>query len=106
MVTSIEINHKNVNSARKGQDVCIKIDPIPGESPKMFGRHFDETDMLVSKVRSIALSSLDLQHLKICFFSSQISRQSIDACKDYFRDDLLKADWALMVELKKQFQIL
>lgn len=68
MVTSIEINHKNVNSARKGQDVCIKIDPIPGESPKMFGRHFDETDMLVSKVRSIALSSLDLQHLEICFF--------------------------------------
>lgn len=38
--------------------------------------------------------------------SFQISRQSIDACKDYFRDDLLKADWALMVELKKQFQIL
>lgn len=37
---------------------------------------------------------------------SQISRQSIDACKDYFRDDLLKSDWALMVELKKQFQIL
>lgn len=39
-------------------------------------------------------------------FSLQISRQSIDACKDYFRDDLLKADWALMVELKKLFQIL
>lgn len=37
---------------------------------------------------------------------SQISRQSIDACKDYFRDDLMKSDWALMVELKKQFQIL
>lgn len=36
----------------------------------------------------------------------QISRQSIDACKDYFRDDLLKSDWALMVELKKTFQIL
>lgn len=32
-------------------EVCIKIEPIPGESPKMFGRHFDETDMLVSKVR-------------------------------------------------------
>ncbi|KAG8290029.1 Translation Initiation Factor 5B [Homalodisca vitripennis] len=37
---------------------------------------------------------------------SQISRQSIDACKDYFRDDLLKTDWQLMVELKKLFQIL
>jgi translation initiation factor 5B len=36
----------------------------------------------------------------------QISRQSIDACKDYFRDDLAKTDWQLMVELKKLFQIL
>lgn len=51
IVTSIESNHKPVESARKGMEVCIKIEPIPGESPKMFGRHFDETDMLVSKVR-------------------------------------------------------
>uniref|UniRef100_A0A2M4CH19 Eukaryotic translation initiation factor 5B n=1 Tax=Anopheles darlingi TaxID=43151 RepID=A0A2M4CH19_ANODA len=84
VVTSIEANHKQLETARKGQEVCIKIEPIPGETPKMFGRHFDEHDMLVSK----------------------ISRQSIDACKDYFRDDLLKSDWTLMVELKKTFQIL
>ncbi|XP_045763921.1 eukaryotic translation initiation factor 5B [Maniola jurtina] len=84
IVTSIEVNHKQVETARKGQEVCIKIEPIPGESPKMFGRHFDETDFLVSK----------------------ISRASIDACKDYFRDDLIKSDWQLMVELKKLFQIL
>ncbi|XP_023309007.2 eukaryotic translation initiation factor 5B [Lucilia cuprina] len=84
IVTSIESNHKQIESARKGQEICIKIEPIPGESPKMFGRHFDADDMLMSK----------------------ISRQSIDACKDYFRDDLIKADWALMVELKKLFQIL
>jgi translation initiation factor 5B len=51
-VTSIEINHKTVESARKGQEVCIKIEPISGEAPKMFGRHFDEKDFLVSKVRS------------------------------------------------------
>lgn len=44
------MNHKQVESARKGQEVCIKIEPIPGESPKMFGRHFEDTDMLVSKV--------------------------------------------------------
>ena len=50
IVTSIEANHKEVETARKGEEVCIKIEPIPGESPKMFGRHFDETDMLVSKV--------------------------------------------------------
>jgi translation initiation factor 5B len=84
VVTSIEINHKTVESARKGQEVCIKIEPVPGEAPKMVGRHFEDTDMLVSK----------------------ISRQSIDACKDYFRDDLIKTDWQLMVELKKLFQIL
>jgi hypothetical protein len=50
MVTSIESNHKTVPSARKGMEVCIKIEPYPSEAPKMFGRHFDETDMLVSKV--------------------------------------------------------
>ncbi|KAK9508648.1 hypothetical protein O3M35_006159 [Rhynocoris fuscipes] len=50
IVTSIENNHKPVESARKGQEVCIKIEPIPGESPKMFGRHFDEKDYLISKV--------------------------------------------------------
>ncbi|XP_050426499.1 eukaryotic translation initiation factor 5B [Adelges cooleyi] len=84
IVTSIENNHKPVETARKGQEICIKIEPIPGEAPKMFGRHFDETDLLVSK----------------------ITRQSIDACKDHFRDDLLKTDWQLMVELKKLFEIL
>lgn len=50
IVTSIESNHKQIESARKGQEICIKIDPIPGESPKMFGRHFEAEDMLVSKV--------------------------------------------------------
>lgn len=44
------MNHKNIDTARKGQEVCIKIEPIPGDTPKMFGRHFEETDMLVSKV--------------------------------------------------------
>ena len=38
--------------------------------------------------------------------SLQISRESIDACKDYFRDELTKSDWGLMVELKKIFEIL
>ncbi|KAL6256024.1 hypothetical protein P5V15_013259, partial [Pogonomyrmex californicus] len=49
MVTSIEYNHKPVESARKGQEVCIKIEPVPGEAPKMFGRHFEAKDFLVSK---------------------------------------------------------
>lgn len=82
-VTSIEINHKQMEKATKGQEVCIKIEPA-GDSPKMLGRHFEETDVLVSK----------------------ITRESIDACKEYFRNDLSKTDWQLMVELKKLFQIM
>ena len=48
-MTSIEINHKHVDVAKKGQEVCIKID-AGGDTPKMFGRHFDEKDVVVSKV--------------------------------------------------------
>ncbi|XP_058523510.1 eukaryotic translation initiation factor 5B isoform X2 [Ochotona princeps] len=84
IVTSIEVNHKQVDVAKKGQEVCVKIEPIPGESPKMFGRHFEATDILVSK----------------------ISRQSIDALKDWFRDEMQKSDWQLIVELKKVFEII
>ena len=45
-------------------------------------------------------------YYKFVFLNFQISRASIDACKDYFREDLQKSDWALMVELKKLFEIL
>jgi translation initiation factor 5B len=40
-----------MDKAVKGQEVCIKIEPAGGEAPKMFGRHFDETDTLTSKVK-------------------------------------------------------
>jgi translation initiation factor 5B len=83
-VTSIEVNHKQMDKATKGQEVCIKIEPNGGEAPKMLGRHFEETDILYSK----------------------ISRESIDACKDYFRSDLQKSDWQLILEMKKTFQIM
>ena len=32
-------------------EVCVKIESPPGEAPKMYGRHFDHTDLLMSKVR-------------------------------------------------------
>jgi len=84
IVTSLQKNEQEVVQARKGEEVCIKIESPGGDAPKMFGRHFDEKDLVISK----------------------ISRESIDACKDWFRDDLQKQDWALMVELKKLFEIL
>ena len=51
VVASIESNHKAVDVARKPQEVCIKIEVTQGEAPKMVGRHFDENDVLTSKVR-------------------------------------------------------
>lgn len=82
-VTSIQINNKSVHIAKQDQEVCIKIDNTTGSAPKLLGRHFFETDQLVSK----------------------ISRTSIDALKDYFRDDMTKPDWFLVKELKISFQI-
>ncbi|KAM3585547.1 uncharacterized protein V6R79_020678 [Siganus canaliculatus] len=84
VVTSIEINHKSVEVAKKGQEICVKIEPIPGEAPKMFGRHFEATDIIVSK----------------------ITRASIDALKNWFRDEMQKSDWQLIMELKKTFEII
>ncbi|KAM8904894.1 eukaryotic translation initiation factor 5B [Spinachia spinachia] len=84
IVTSIEMNHKSVDSAKKGQEICVKIEPIPGESPKMYGRHFEATDVIVTK----------------------ITRASIDALKSWFRDEMTKTDWQLIMELKKTFEII
>ena len=50
IVTGIEANHKQIEKGTKGMEVCVKIEPIPGEAPKMYGRHFDYTDLLISKV--------------------------------------------------------
>ncbi|XP_071787061.1 eukaryotic translation initiation factor 5B-like [Asterias amurensis] len=83
-VSSIEVNHKNVETARKGQEVCIKIENTGGDAPKMYGRHFDSQDILISR----------------------ISRESINAVKKYFRDDLQKSDWQTMIELKRMLEIL
>jgi len=41
------------------------------------------------------------------FFSVfQISRESIDAVKKYFKKDMSKDDWKLIIDLKKVFEIM
>lgn len=82
-ITSIEYNHKPLEVAKQGQEVCIKIENTTGGAPKLLGRHFLQSDLLVSK----------------------ISRESIDAVKNYFREEMTKSDWQLIIELKKQFNI-
>nr|XP_016462320.1 PREDICTED: eukaryotic translation initiation factor 5B-like [Nicotiana tabacum]XP_016462321.1 PREDICTED: eukaryotic translation initiation factor 5B-like [Nicotiana tabacum] len=83
-IASIENNHKPVDYAKKGQQVAIKIvGTNPEEQQKMFGRHFDIEDELVSK----------------------ISRRSIDILKANFRNDLSVEDWRLVKSLKTRFKI-
>jgi len=82
-ISSIEVNNRPVDFARQGSDVCLKIENTTGEAPKLFGRHFDATDLLMSK----------------------LTRESIDALKDYFRDEMQKNDWLLVKELKTVFRI-
>ncbi|XP_042498554.1 eukaryotic translation initiation factor 5B-like isoform X2 [Macadamia integrifolia] len=83
-IASIESNHKQVDVAKKGSEVAIKIASTnPEEQQKMFGRHFDEDDELVS----------------------HITRRSIDVLKDNYRDELSIDEWRLVVKLKTLFKI-
>ena len=53
IISSLEVNHKQVDIAHKGEEVCIKIEPMGGDAPKLYGRHFDHTDLLISKVGKV-----------------------------------------------------
>ncbi|OMJ27472.1 Eukaryotic translation initiation factor 5B, partial [Smittium culicis] len=85
-VTSMEINHKTVTVVKRGEagaGVAIKIECPVYETPKLFGRHFDEKSELFAK----------------------ISRASINILKDSFRNDMTKDDWALVIKLKKVLDV-
>ncbi|KAI5079715.1 hypothetical protein GOP47_0005194 [Adiantum capillus-veneris] len=83
-IASMEVNHKVVDTAKKGQAVAMKIaGSTPEEIQKMYGRHFDHQDELVS----------------------HITRRSIDVLKESFRDELSVDEWKLVVKLKKLFNI-
>ena len=77
-IIGIQINKKDIQIGKKGQTVCIKIDN--NINPNItYGRQFTHTDILYSN----------------------ISRQSLDVLKEYFRDDITKDDIILLVKLKK-----
>ena len=81
-VIGIENNHKPVDLAKKGQDVAVSIQS--DDTSVMYGRQFDHSSNLVSL----------------------ISRESINALKQFFREDLAKDDWRLVIKLKKVFDII
>ncbi|SJL01358.1 uncharacterized protein ARMOST_04678 [Armillaria ostoyae] len=82
-ITSLEINHKSqeiVKKSQAGGGVAVKIEHAVYQSAKMFGRHFDEKDELLS----------------------HISRQSIDVLKSSFKADVSNEEWLLIKALKPQ----
>lgn len=83
-ITSIQINGSDVKEARKGDEVCLKIEQGNGEQKIMYARHFDDKNLVMSR----------------------ISRESIDMLKENFKDDLKKEDWQLLIRMKKVFGIM
>ncbi|KDQ65102.1 hypothetical protein JAAARDRAFT_117006 [Jaapia argillacea MUCL 33604] len=80
-ITSLEINHKSqevVKKSQAGGGVAVKIEHAVYQSAKMFGRHFDDKDEIVS----------------------HITRQSIDVMKSHFRNDVSNEEWLLIKGLK------
>lgn len=85
-ITSLEINHKThdiVKKAQSGGGVAVKIEHAVYQSAKMFGRHFDDKDEILS----------------------HISRQSIDVLKNSFKADVSNEEWLLIRALKPRFNI-
>lgn len=73
MVTSIQLNKKELKQAREKEgSIAVKIE---GDNSITVGRHFDDTNQLVSI----------------------ISRDSIDALKQYFMDEMTKDDWKVVI---------
>ena len=82
-VASIESNGKEQETARNGMSVAVKI--VNESNPNItYGRQFDASHSLYST----------------------LSRASIDALKENFKDKLETEDWRLVVKLKKVFNII
>ncbi|KAJ2067966.1 eukaryotic translation initiation factor 5B [Coemansia sp. S155-1] len=80
-ISTIKVNDKPVNIVRKanaGAGFTIRIENTVADHDKTYGRHFDENDLLYSR----------------------ITRRSIDVLKETFRADLTKEEWRLVAKLK------
>jgi translation initiation factor 5B len=85
-VTSLEVNHKSMQVVSKkeaGAGVAVKIECAVYETPKMYGRHFDEKDELYS----------------------MISRSSIDTLKEHFWPQVSLEQKKLIKQMKPMFNI-
>lgn len=92
-ITSLQLNNKDIKSAKKGDEVAVKIE-------KTTIKAYDEKDKkMVDKVISPMYGR---QFDKTAILRSVLSRDSINALKESFRDEMDKDDWKLILELKKE----
>lgn len=78
-ITNIQVDHKDRNEAKKGEEVCVCIETAKGEQKLLYGRQFDHENLLYSL----------------------LTRKSIDLLKENFRDDLNEAQWRLVIKIKQ-----
>eukprot|EP01106_Pelomyxa_sp_JSP_P015469 TRINITY_DN535_c0_g1_i3.p1 TRINITY_DN535_c0_g1~~TRINITY_DN535_c0_g1_i3.p1 ORF type:complete len:313 (+),score=144.44 TRINITY_DN535_c0_g1_i3:46-939(+) len=79
-IASIEVNNRTVQAAKQGDEVAIKIEQPLTDQHYMYARHFDHTNLLVSK----------------------ISPESLKAIKEKFGAELSKEDISLLGKLKHE----
>jgi len=65
-VTSLEKDHKPVDEAKVGDEVCIEITQPEDKQQYMVGRHFTHEDQLVSHMTSDSLKALKEWFPEIC----------------------------------------
>lgn len=82
-VESIEFQHEEKKQATLDQEVSIKVAPL-SEVSVMYGRQFDHTDAVYSK----------------------ISRRSINVLKENFKDEMTDDWWRLIMKMKRTFDIM
>ena len=80
-VTSIEKEHKKIEEAEIGSEVCIKVES--SDPSVTLDRHFSNDSQLMSN----------------------ITRKSIDCLKEHYKDEMTRDDWMLVIEMKKVLDI-
>lgn len=75
-VISIQFDHKEIEKATEGTEVCIKLDNSMGYS---YNRHFEATDKLIS----------------------HLTRESIDILKRDYKESVTNNDWLLIIKHMK-----
>ncbi|PKA50395.1 Translation initiation factor IF-2, chloroplastic [Apostasia shenzhenica] len=97
-IASIEINHRQVEVATKGQKVAIKIvSSNAEEQQKMFGRHFDAEDELVSHITRRSIDLLKANYRLTCIGGNSVIFNGVN--------EPMVGSWIPMDAGQQQFKI-